>query len=137
MNSLSQSRLMPKETRLIFQPTSVLLDKGIVRRIYEFQVRVAKGMAPTSAQIESVKILVRLRNRGSHIYITQQSAQILRKRPSVYAMAILSNMEVLQKGRYLRRWARRLRGMTFSREDAIVLAYGSFGVAPNVQITGV
>lgn len=27
--------------------------------------------------------------------------------------------------------------MTFSREDAIVLAYGSFGVAPNVQITGV
>src|SRR5262245_37407527 len=92
MNSLSQSRLMPKETRLIFQPTSVLLDKGIVRRIYEFQVRVAKGMAPTSAQIESVKILVRLRNRGSHIYITQQSAQILRKRPSVYAMAILSNM---------------------------------------------
>jgi hypothetical protein len=34
----------------------------------------------------------------------------------------------LQKGRYLRRWARRLRELTFAPEDAIVVAYGSFGI---------
>ena len=122
---------------MIFQPSSVLLDKGVVRRIYEFQVRVAKGIAPTSAQIEAVKILARLCTRASQIYVTQQSAHILRLRPPQYAKAILSNSEALQKGRYLRRWSRRLRSLAFSREDAIVLAYGSFGVAPNLQVAGV
>lgn len=122
---------------MIFQPSSALLDKGVVRRIYEFQVRVAKGATPTSAQIEAVKILVRLRKYTNQIYITQQSANILRLRPPQYARAILNNAEELQKGRYLRRWARRLRRLAFSREDAVVLAYGSFGVAQNSQVVGV
>lgn len=122
---------------MIFQPSSVLLDKGVLRRIYEFQVRIAKGISPTSTQIDAVKILARLRTRTSQIYITQQSAHILRLRQPQYAKAILNSSESLRKGRYLRRWARRLRGMAFSREDAIVLAYGSFGVAPNLQTAGV
>jgi hypothetical protein len=128
---------MPKETSLIFQPSSVLLDKGVVRRIYEFQVRVAKGIAPTPAQIEAVKILVRLCARASRLYITQQTSNILALRPPEYAQAILSNTEVLQKGRYLRRWARRLRRLAFAREDAIVLAYGSFGIVPNAPVAGI
>ena len=43
----------------------------------------------------------------------------------------------LQKGRYLRRWARRLRDISFSPEDAIVLAYGSFGLDLQIQRVGV
>lgn len=122
---------------MIFQPSSALLDKGVVRRIYEFQVRVAKGATPTAPQIEAVKILLRLRARASRVFITQQTAHILRLRPPQFATAILSNVEALQKGRYLRRWARRLRGLAFSREDAVVLAYGSFGVGANLQVAGV
>jgi hypothetical protein len=43
-------------------------------------------------------------------------------------MALLAQTRTLKKGRYLRRWARRLREVGFSHEDAIVIAYGSFGL---------
>lgn len=50
---------------------------------------------------------------------------------------ILSATEVLDKGRYLRRWARRLREQGFSPEDAMVLAYGRFGLDAGRQTIGV
>jgi len=43
----------------------------------------------------------------------------------------------LQKGRYLRRWARRLRALMFAPEDAIVVAYGSFGIDERLPSIGV
>ena len=119
------------------QPSSILLDKGVIRRIYEFQVRVAKGLSPTPSQIEAVKVLVRLQHARNQLHITQQSANILQRRQPQYAKAILSGTGALQKGRYLRRWARRLREYAFSREDAVILAYGSFGVDLKAQSIGV
>jgi hypothetical protein len=98
---------------------------------------VAKGLSPTPSQIEAVKVLVRLQHAHSQLYITEQSKNILQRRQPQYAKAILSGTEALRKGRYLRRWARRLRGKAFSREDAMVLAYGSLGVDVNLQVAGV
>src|SRR5882724_10042217 len=46
----------------------------------------------------------------------------------IFAASFLAETYPLQKGRYLRRWARRLRELTFAPEDAIVVAYGSFGI---------
>jgi hypothetical protein len=40
---------------------------------------------------------------------------------------LLSHFRRLQAGRYLRRWSRRLTEEGFSREDALILSYASFG----------
>jgi hypothetical protein len=122
---------------LTSQPSSVLLDKGIVRRLYEFQVRLAKGESPTPLQIEAVKVWLRLAKLAKQTYITQQSANVLKLRPPQYANAILNSTKAMLKGRYHRRWARRLRDYVFTREDAVILAYGSFGVDLATQRLGV
>ncbi|MEK7830092.1 MAG: hypothetical protein AAB401_03355 [Acidobacteriota bacterium] len=48
----------------------------------------------------------------------------------------MDNTKTLRKGRYLRRWARRLRDYVFTREDAVILAYGSFGIDPDSRCLG-
>ena len=50
---------------------------------------------------------------------------------------LLTETRPLKKARYLRRWARRLTEFGFSSEDAIVLAYGSFGLDVESQTVGV
>lgn len=123
MNESTQSQ-HPSST----SAENVLLDKGVIRRIYERRVRLAKGRKPTDAQKESAKAFDLIRRRGCQISITHQTANILRTRPERFASSLLAFTTELQKGAYHRRWARRLREMSFSREDAVVLAYGSFGM---------
>lgn len=73
-------------------------------------------------------IFRRLSHRAVQLYITTECANILQRRQPQYAKTILIRAETLRKGRYLRRWARRLRSFGFSREDAVVVAYASFGL---------
>src|SRR5262245_22611305 len=114
--------------RLNFQPGNVLLDKGIVRRVYEARVRLALGQPPTPLQVEAANIWAHLRALNTQLYITEQTEHILHRRSPLFATALLAQMRALKKGRYLRRWARRLREEGFSPEDAIMIAYGSFGL---------
>lgn len=111
-----------------FRPDSALLDKGVVRRIYEARVRAALGVPPTPLQSEAANVYALLRARGIQPCITEQTARILERRPPVFAVALLSQTLTLRKARYLRRWARRLRDFVFSPEDAVIIAYGSFGL---------
>jgi len=56
-----------------------------------------------------------------------------------YSAAIdlfLSRVEVVLPGRYCTRWARRLRDYAFTREDAAVLALGTFGTDETDSILG-
>jgi hypothetical protein len=96
--------------------------------VYERRVRLALGVPPTLSQVEAANVYARLCSLTSRLYITEQTAHILHRRPQLFAAPMLADTQVLQKGRYLRRWARRLRELSFSPEDAIVLAYGSFGI---------
>lgn len=121
------NKFTPNRQLTVTPSESVLLDKGVIRRIYERRVRLAKGRKPTEAQKESASVFDVLRRR-SQICITHQTANILRTRPQRFASALLAFTIELQKGPYHRRWARRLRELSFSREDAVVLAYGNFGV---------
>lgn len=114
--------------RISAWPASVLLDKGVVRRVYELRARVADELALTNLQLESAQVFDLLRKRGGQSYLTRQTANVLRRRRPSVAAPLLADTRELQKGRYLRRWARRLRGMAFSPEDAIILAYGNFGI---------
>ena len=54
-----------------------------------------------------------------------------------FAGPILNKTQELKKGRYLRRWGRRLKRMSFSREDAIILAYGNFGLNADGRLAAV
>ncbi len=117
-----------KETKLKLQPSAVLLDKGLVRRIYEFQARLVRLSPPASQQVEAMKLYLKLRQRGGQIYISIKSANLLRLRPPQIVGTLLQATETLRPGRYQRRWARRMRAFAFTREDAMMLAYGSFGV---------
>ncbi|MCI0491159.1 MAG: hypothetical protein L0229_31605 [Blastocatellia bacterium] len=120
-----------------FQPENVLFDKGVIRRIYEFRVRLAFGLPPTPQQVEASRAFAHLSTFASRMCITQQTANILQRRPARFAAAILNDTQTLNKGRYLRRWARRLRGFAFSPEDAVMIAYGSFGVDVHLQKAGI
>lgn len=122
---------------LTFQPGSVLFDKSVIRRVYERRVRLALGQPPTLLQAEAANVYSRLCALTDRLYITEQTEHILQRRPSVFSAAILADTQALKKGRYLRRWARRLRELAFSPEDAIVIAYGSFGIDLNRHSVGV
>lgn len=120
--------MMRKEYRVTSQPVSILLDKGVVRRIYEARVRRAQKKAPNSEQLESLEVFARLLSPSYQLFISESTANVLQLRRPQLARFILDKTSVLQKGRYQRRWARRLRSFVFTREDAVMVAYGSFGV---------
>lgn len=127
----------PREMKLSFQPGTVLLDKGVVRRIYEARVRFSLGRPPTPLQVENVNVWYHLRTLNTKLYITEQTEHILQHRSPLFARHLLAQTLTLKKARYSRRWARRLRGEGFSPEDAIVIAYGSFGLDQETRCLGV
>lgn len=118
-------------------PNSVLFDKGVIRRVYERRVRLAAGNPPTILQIEASNCYARICKLTDRLYITEQTSNILRLRPKIFAEPFLADLQSLKKARYLRRWARRLKDFSFSPEDAIILAYGSFGFDLEKQTVGV
>jgi len=113
------------------------LDKGVIRRVYERRVRMALSTPPTPAQVEAANVYAQLCIPPRRLYITAQTAHILQRRLPLFATPFLAETYSLQKGRYLRRWARRLRALMFAPEDAIVVAYGSFGIDLRVPSIGV
>lgn len=93
-------------TRSTFQPNSVLLDKGVIRRVYERRVRLALGKPPTVLQVEAANSYAYVATIAYHLYITEQTSNILKRRTQIFAAPILAETHPLTKARYLRRWAR-------------------------------
>lgn len=122
---------------MIWLHSSVLFDKGVLRRIYEGQARQAVLLALTREQQEATDAFVKLHQLAPRLCMTRESHNILVRRKPQYAQLILQCTQFLHKARYQRRWARRLRSFSFTREDALVLAYGSFGVDLTAQLAGV
>jgi len=114
-----------------------LLDKGVIRRLYERRVRLALGKLPTVLQVEAANSYAYIATIANRLYITEQTLNILKRRTPIFAAPILADTCPLKKARYLRRWARRLTEFGFSSEDAIVLAYGNFGLDVESQTVGV
>jgi hypothetical protein len=78
-----------------------------------------------------------LRQAGLITYVTPETVHSAQRRDPLIAASLLTSLTTLMPGRYLRRWARRLRDCSFSREDSVILAYGSFGVDDQHQTFGV
>jgi hypothetical protein len=92
---------------------------------------------PTRHQIDAVRLFKHFQASAAQVYITQETANVLHLRQPRYAKAILDRTITLRKGRYLRRWSRRLRSFAFSREDAVVLAYACFGLDAQSQLPNI
>jgi len=105
--------------------------------MYERRVRLVLGKPPTVLQVEAANSYEYVATIANRLYITEQTANILRRRTEVFAAPLLAETRSLKKARYLRRWARRLTDFAFSSEDAIVLAYGSFGLDVESKTVGV
>jgi hypothetical protein len=109
-------------------PTSCLLDKNVVREALRGLVREALGRMLPHRQSASLAVVRMLMAYGGLLYITPELWHLL-ERPANLPVArpLLPHLRRLQAGRYLKRWSRRLTEEGFSREDALILSYASFG----------
>ncbi|MCS6861766.1 MAG: hypothetical protein NZT92_15790 [Abditibacteriales bacterium] len=109
-------------------PTTFLLDKGIVRGAFEATVRLVAGRPPTDDQLQAISVYQALLTAGRRVGVTPEAVHAARRRDERIAAVLLDPLVTLTPGRYLRRWARRLREHGITREDALVIAYASFGL---------
>jgi len=119
-------------------PTSCLLDKNVVREALRGLMHETLGRTLPSRQVTSLAVIRVLIAYGRLLYITPELWHLL-ERPAHLPVArpFLPYLRRLQPGRYLKRWSRRLTEESFSREDALILSYASFGFDEIEEIVGV
>jgi hypothetical protein len=108
-----------------------------VREALRGTVRAEMGLLLPPRQQSAYTAIQTLRAEGVRLYMTPQLLHIL-QRPSNLPIAsvLLPDLHLLQAGRYLRRWARRLREEGISREDALIVSYASFGLDERTEAFG-
>lgn len=128
---------MPNQ-RLMSRPTSLLLDKSVVRAILRGIQRRRSRLALPEEQQTSLRLYQAAKLMFGFVYVTKETYNLVSDRRNIALTAgILSDLRELKPGKYLRRWARRLRQHGFTREDARVLSNATFGVDIIAQKLGV
>ena len=107
-----------------------------MRAVFEARVRVQRGRVPLPHQAQAAMVYQALRQVGLTTYVTPETVHSAQRRDLLIAASLFTPLTTLTPGRYLRRWARRLHDFGFSREDSVILAYGSFGVDSRHQTFG-
>ncbi len=118
-----------------------LLDKFVARRRLEGLLKLAEGRDLTEEELWAIDLLQRAREQNIQLFVTGGTLNILRRlkvlpRYSTVIAAFLERTEGAQPTRYCKRWARRLRGFGFTREDAHILALASFGTSQRKNVLG-
>jgi len=121
--------------------THLLLDKNVVRRYFEGVSALARGLTLTEEEQQAILVVHLAHRKGQRLFLPVEAFHLLQAHRHQIAPAetlmFLKRVDVLYPGRYFKRWARRLREKTFTREDAKVLALGTFGTDEAGQILGV
>jgi hypothetical protein len=121
--------------------TRLLLDKNIVRRYLEGVSALARGSTLVDEEQQAILLVHLARQKGRRLFISVEAFNLLQARARQLVPAetlmFLKHVAVLYPSHYFKRWARRLRERTFAREDAKVLALGTFGTGEAGQILGV
>lgn len=107
-----------------------------MRAVFEARVRVQRGRIPLPHQAQAAIAYQALQQAGLIAYVTAETVNSAQRRDPLIAASLFTPLTTLTPGRYLRRWARLLRDFGFSREDSVILAYGSFGVDSRQQTFG-
>ncbi len=115
-----------------------LLDKNVVRRAIEGIGKTQIDYNLNDNERSSLSLLLAGEQTDLDLFISIEMANILARygaHPDV--QVFLRFITVMQPTRYFKRWSRRLRGYDFTREDAKVLALGTFGTNSDATILGV
>lgn len=118
-----------------------LLDKVTARHIMEGMLKLVEGRTVTSTELFALSFYQRARSSGIALFILPQTHNFLKRleclsRYVVIIRRFFGATQVLYPTRYFKRWARRLREYGFTKEDAEVLALGTFGASLNGDILG-
>lgn len=114
-----------------------LLDKDVVRRTVTGMVKVQVGKRLTQEEDDALALLWEARQGSLYPFIAPEAFNLLRRFTGQTEVDLFLEMiEVMQASRYFKRWARRLRGYGFTREDAKVLSLGTFGTRKAGDILG-
>lgn len=115
-----------------------LLDKNVVRKAITGMVKSAGGKFITLEEEVALSLLREAQKGSLDLFIAPEAFNLLQRfvdRPEV--VLFLEMVEVMQAGRYFKRWAKRLRAYGFTYEDAKVLSLGTFGTREVGDILGV
>src|SRR5215472_4462453 len=91
----------PSSTSL---PTTYLLDKNIVRAVFEARVRVRRGRTPLAHQAQAAVWYQALQQAGLTVYVTPETVNSAQRRDPLIAASLVAPLTILTPGRYLRRW---------------------------------
>jgi hypothetical protein len=106
-----------------------LLDKNVVRRAIEGIGASIIALPLTTQKSEALRLLRWGKRNNIRMMIAPETANILSRRNHLLSVQLLlREVDVILRGRYFQRWARRLREYGFTLEDAKVLSYGTFGL---------
>ena len=111
-------------------PVSLLLDKDVVRHLLVGLDRELAGRTPAvDRQRTALTLFRQIAKRSVSTQIARETWNILARRHSVTVVNLfLPHVSPLDRGRYFRRWARRLTEHGFTYEDAKTLSNACFGV---------
>ena len=119
----------------------LLLDKNIVRRYFEGVSALARGLTLVEEERRAILLVHLARRKKRRLFISVEVFNLLqvhgRRVSPAETLMFFKRVEVLYPGRYFKRWARRLRETGFTREDAKVLALGTFGTDAEGAVLGV
>jgi hypothetical protein len=118
-----------------------LLDKVAARYALEGILKLAQGQDPSREELFTLDLLARASPQTLTLFISPATANILQSlmqlpRYSNIIQLFLDRVNVALPTRYHKRWARRLREVGFTREDAALLALATFSTNKDSSILG-
>lgn len=120
---------------------SYLLDKVTARFIVGSTIKLDGGEPLLNPEKLALDFFTHALSSHQRLFIVPATNNILQRlaRNPRYTDAIrnfLNNVEVVKATPYFKRWARRLRGYNFTREDANVIALATFGTDQKGSLFG-
>lgn len=113
---------------------SYLLDKNVARRIIEALYHLNDL---SDEELLVLEIWHQLQTVDANLFVPVGAINILQHYKHLLEVrTFLATVQPLHTGRYLKRWAGRLRQHRFTREDALILALGTYGTDNEGRILG-
>lgn len=118
-----------------------LLDKVTARRILEALLKLDEARELTEDELFTLDFHGRAGSEGRRLFIAPPTENVLKTLEDLprYAAVIhifRNRVEIARPTHYFKRWARRLRDYGFTREDAAILALGTFSTNEEGDILG-
>lgn len=118
-----------------------LLDKVTARLAVQGLLKLGEDRMLPRGELFALDLFLRASQSPHRLFIAPPTASVLRRfaeqpRYAPLIQLFLARVEVVRPARYFKRWARRLRDLGFTREDAAIIALVTFGTDDDASIFG-